>query len=381
METPFIFGKIASDVNFTDREVETEHLISNFTSKINTILISPRRWGKSSLVAKAAQLSSKKDKSLRFCFIDIYNVRSEEQFYQLLAQEVLRASTSKWEELMRNAKKFLGRFIPKLSYSPYPKSEFTLELDWAEVKKQPDDILNLAENISKEKKIKFIICIDEFQNISEFSNPLAFQKKLRSHWQKHQNTSYCLYGSKRNMLRNVFTSSSMPFYKFGDIIYLQKIDEEKWIPFIQSRFEDTRKKINEDNARLITRMADCHPYYVQQLAQQVWLRTAKSCNAEIVKNAHENLVMQLSLLFQTLTDELSNTQINFIRALLEEATQLSSTKTLLDFQLGTSANILRIKQALTNKEIIDVQNNKYIFLDPIYKFWLKKYYFNIRSHE
>jgi len=377
MDTPFVFGKIASEKNFTDRELETARLVANFTSQINTILISPRRWGKSSLVTKAAELASKKDKSLRFCLIDLYNVRSEEQFYQLLAQEVLRASSSKMSELMANAKKFMGRFIPKITFSPEPNSEFALGFDMQEVKKQPDDILNLAENIAKEKKLKFIICIDEFQNISDFGDPLALQKKLRSHWQKHKNASYCLYGSKRHMLMDVFTSASMPFYKFGDIIFLQKIDEKELVSFIIRRFAETGKKINDDHARLITTYAECHPYYVQQLAQQVWLRTDKICNEKIVNISHENLVMQLSMLFQTLTDELSNTQINFIQAILKEALQLSSKKTLHEFNLGTSANILRIKQALTNKEIIEVQGDKIAFLDPIYKYWLKKYYYKI----
>jgi hypothetical protein len=377
MDTPFVFGKIASDKNFTDREKETTRLVSNFSALINTILISPRRWGKSSLVAKAAGIAAKKDKNLRFCLIDLYNVRSEEQFYQLLAQEVLRASSSKMAELMEYAKKFMGKFIPKITFSPEPNSEFKLGIDWQEVKKHPDDILNLAENIAKEKKLKFIICMDEFQNISDFENPLALQKKLRSHWQKHQSTSYCLYGSKRHMLMDVFTSSSMPFYKFGDIIFLQKIDEKELVHFIKNRFAETGKKIDEESAHLITSYAECHPYYVQQIAQQAWLRANKTCNEEIVNDSHENLVMQLSLLFQTLTDELSNTQINFINAVLNDALQLSSKKTINEFNLGTSANVLRIKQALINKEIIDIQGDKIIFLDPIYKYWLKKCYFKI----
>lgn len=87
METPFIFGKIANEKNFTDREKETADLVQNFTSLINTIIISPRRWGKSSLVNKAAKLAMAQDSNLRICHIDLFNVRSEEHFYSLLAQE------------------------------------------------------------------------------------------------------------------------------------------------------------------------------------------------------------------------------------------------------------------------------------------------------
>lgn len=89
METPFIFGKIATEKNFTDREKETADLVQNFMSLINTIIISPRRWGKSSLVNKAAELAMTQDSNLRICHIDLFNVRSEEHFYSLLAKRLL----------------------------------------------------------------------------------------------------------------------------------------------------------------------------------------------------------------------------------------------------------------------------------------------------
>ena len=105
------------------------------------------------MVEKAAKMSMQKEKTLRFCFIDIFDTKAEEEFYQRLAQEVLRQSASKIEGWMENAKKFMGRFVPRLSFSPEPNSDFSLGLDWKEVKKQPGDILDLAENIAKENKI------------------------------------------------------------------------------------------------------------------------------------------------------------------------------------------------------------------------------------
>jgi len=375
METPFVFGKIASDKNFTNRKSETERLVSNFVSSVNTILISPRRWGKSSLVAKAAEISSKRNKTIRFCFIDLNNVRTEEQFYQQLATKVLNASATKTRILIDNARKFLGKFIPNITISPDPGTELKLGLDWKEVKKEPDDILNLAEKISIENNIKFVICIDEFQNISEFESPLDIQKKMRSHWQKHKNVSYCLYGSKRHMLMDVFTSPSMPFYKFGDIIFLSKISLDDWIPFIQKRFAESGKKIGNGEAGLIAELTDCHPYYVQQLAQQSWLRTETVCTKPIIEEAFHDLVLQLSMLFQNLTDGLNRTQLGLLKALTDNINQLSSQRTILDYQLGTSANVVKIKKTLINKEIIDFQGSDISFLDPLYKFWLKEYYF------
>jgi uncharacterized protein len=376
MKTPFIFGKIASDENFTNRKKEIERLVSNFTSSVNTILISPRRWGKSSLVYKAAQITLKKNKRLRFCFIDLNNVRTEEQFYQHLATEVLKVSARKIQVVFENSRKFLGKLIPNITFSPGAEAEFKLGLDWREVKRQPDDILNLAERIGTGNNLKFIICIDEFQNISEFENPFEIQKKMRSHWQKHKNVSYCLYGSNRHMMIDVFTSPSMPFFKFGDILFLDKISINDWILYIRKRFHETGKKIGQDEASLIPELTECHPYYVQQLAQQSWLRSKTVCNIDIINEAFQDLVLQLSMLFQNLTDGLSNTQINFLKALTDKIEQLSSQKTIQDYRLGTSANVVKIKKMLINKEIIDLSGDKIYFLDPLYKFWLKKYFFN-----
>lgn len=93
-EVPFIYGKIAIGKDFCDREKETTYLVQYFTSLINTIIISPRGWGKSSLVNKAAKLAIAQDSNLRICHIDLFNVRSEEHFYSLLAQKVIAATST-----------------------------------------------------------------------------------------------------------------------------------------------------------------------------------------------------------------------------------------------------------------------------------------------
>lgn len=377
LEPPFVFGRLAEGAYFTDRTSEKQQLMNHFGLGSHTILISPRRWGKSSLVNKAAQAFQSQHKNFRFCFIDLFSARSENHFYQLLAKEVLRSTSAKWEDTMENAKRFLGRLIPSVSFRPGHEGEFDLSLNWKEVSQRPDEIVDLAENVAKKKKIKIIICIDEFQNIKTFENPLAFQKILRSHWQKHQRVTYCLYGSKKNMMIEVFSSPEMPFYKFGELIFLQKIKEEDWVPYLVERFSSTGKKIQKADALHLARKVECHPHYVQQLAQQSWLRTKRDCSQDIIDDGAEGILLQLSLLFQNITDSLTSAQINFLHALLEGIVQFSAQQVLHDYDLGTSANILRIKDALVNKEILDITGKKLEFLDPFYKLWLNTNYFNL----
>jgi len=371
METPFVFGKIASDKDFTNRKSEIARLTQNFTSSVNTILISPRRWGKSSLVIRVSEIISKNNKDIRFCFIDLNNIRDEEDFYEQIATRVLLAMSGKTQILLDNAAKFLGRFIPNISISPAPGSDVKLSLDWREIKKHPDEILDLAEKLCIASNKKMVLCIDEFQNISEFTDPLGLQKKLRSHWQKHKNVSYCLYGSKRHMLTEVFTSPAMPFYKFGDILFLEKISVDDWIRFLTKRFNDTGKIIHSEDARKIAELADFHPYYVQQIAQQSWLRTKSKCNAEIVSDAFNTLILQLSMLYQNMTDGLSKKQLNFLRALIHNEPQPSSQSAIQEYKLGTSSNVVKMKKLFIDREIIDVQDNQIRFTDPMYKHWLK----------
>lgn len=375
METPFIFGKIATDKNFTDRETETSCLIQNFTSLINTIIISPRRWGKSSLVNKAAKLAMEQDSKLRVCNIDLFNVRNEEHFYSLLAQKVIAATSSKWEEAVESAKSFFSHLVPKISIGTDPRNEVSIDFDWDTVKHIPDEVLDLAERIAKKKNLKIVICIDEFQNISEFADSDYFQKKLRSHWQMHQNVAYCLYGSKRHMMMEVFTNSSKPFYKFGNLIFLDKIGTQYLMEFISRRFADTGKEIADEASRLIVELVDNHPYYAQQLAQQSWLRSKDVCTVDIVHEAHTALVEQLSLLFATITEALTTQQLNYLKALIAGEKAISSTEVMHRYHISSTTSIARSKAALIKNDILDNKAGKISFQDPIYAYWLKTEYF------
>lgn len=375
METPFIFGKIATEKNFTDREVETTCLVQNFTSLTNTIIISPRRWGKSSLVNRAAKAAMEQDASLRVCHIDLFNVRSEAHFYSLLAQKVIAATSSKWEEAVENAKNFLSRLVPRISIGTDPANEVLIDFDWDAEKHDPDEVLDLAEKLAEKKGLKIVICVDEFQNIAEFTDPDYFQKQLRARWQRHQHVAYCLYGSKRHMMTEVFTNASKPFYKFGNLLFLNKISTPYLVKFFQDRFADTGKTIREDAANLIAELVDNHPYYAQQLAQQSWLRTTDECTVTIVRAAHAALVEQLSLLFVTITETLTTQQLNYLRALLAGEKAISSTETMHRYQISSSTSVARSKAALIKNDILDNNAGKISFQDPIYAYWLKNEYF------
>lgn len=374
IESPFVFGVRVEGDAFTDRREETERLKANFTYRVNTILISPRRMGKTSLVDKVCSLVEGDD--IKIAHIDAFGCRSETDFINAFATAVVRATSSRWEEWIENTKVFLSRFVPKISFGQDPLTDFSLSLEYNANNQTTEEILKLPEVIAQSKGYRIVVCIDEFQQIGDFPDSLTFQKKLRSIWQLQSHVSYCLYGSKKHMMEQMFQNQSYPFYRFGDFFYLNKIGEKDWVEYICQRFETTGKHISENLAREICLVTDRYSSYVQQLAWFVWLRTADSASAttEDVRYGIDRLLDACEPLFIQQTEDLSAYQMNFLRALVNGVhTGFTQSAILKDYRLGTAANITRLKKALVEKDLIMTTAPKHIEMsDPILALWLKK---------
>ena len=179
--------------NFTDRIEETKRIKLDFENGVNVILISPRRMGKTSLIKKV--ISEFDNPMLKIVYMDIYDCRSEYDFYNRFAETIMKSTGNHLEQVMENIKRFLVRISPKISFSPEPNSEFSVSLGITPKDYSPEEILNLPERIAKEQGVRLVVCIDEFQQIGEFTDSLTIQKRLRGVWQHHQNVSYCFFGS------------------------------------------------------------------------------------------------------------------------------------------------------------------------------------------
>ena len=367
---PFVFGVPTSGDNFTDRAKETERLVQNFRYGVNTVLISPRRWGKTSLVQKACSIAQS-DK-LKIVYLDIFSCRSERDFYDAFASAVLKQTSSKIEEWLENAKQLLSRISPRVTIGADPMTDFSISLETTPKNNDIDEILQLPEKIALKKGCNIVVCIDEFQQISEFEDSKTFQKRLRTVWQLQKSVSYCLFGSKKHLMNELFEKKSLPFYKFGDAIYLNKIGTEDWIEYIYERFESTNKHIPRELAERICNMVDNHSSYVQQLAWLVWVHTDITATEQALETAFQDIIDQNTTLFEKQTESLTSYQMSYLKAILDGVHHSFTTKEVLQkYQLGSSANVSVIKSSLLKKELIETDHGKVIIPDPIMKVWLK----------
>lgn len=370
MQSPFSFGRAVKNESFTNRETEVRKLAANFTNNVNTTIISPRRWGKSSLVDKvAAQVRSR---HIRVVKLDLFGIRTEEEFYNAFGSAVIRATSGKIEEWLELAKKFIRSVTPKFKVELGEKQSFDLSLDLDVIRKHSRELLDLPEKVAAEKKVRLVICIDEFQNVASYPDSLAFQKKLRASWQHHQHVCYCLYGSKQHMLLELFNRPSHPFYRFGELMLLQKIARDKWISYITRQFRKTGKSIAGELASELAASVQDHPYYVQQLAHLVWTLVQKEAGPGELKTAIDDMVRQNAILYYREVEELNNTELKLLKAVNEGVTQYTAKETLSRYSLGTSANVVKARRGLVQKEIADDTGGTLVLLDPVFALWFRR---------
>lgn len=371
MGNPFAFGKAVEGAFFTDRREDTRRLNANLTHGINTIIISPRRWGKTSLVKKV--MSEIDDNEIKMVYIDIFSCKSEYEFYHTFATEVIKQTSSKFDEWIAMGKSFLSSITPKFSFGSDPMNDFSISFEWNEKTGSEHDILQLPERIANEKHVKVVVCIDEFQQIAEFNDAITIQKKLRTVWQHQQNTTYCLFGSKKHLMTKLFSDKSCPFFKFGDIMFLEKIDTKDWVSFITEKFELTGKKISESQATRICNVAENMSSYVQHLSWLVWYESGESVTDEGVEKSVDKLLDQNSIFFQREIEPLTELQTNFLKAIANGISTGFGRKDILrKYNLESSANVAALKKSLIAKDIIDIYGDEVVFNDPLLKLWIKR---------
>lgn len=373
MEKSFVYGIAVTDYNFTGRIEETRRLKANFEGGVNSILISPRRWGKTSLVDHVClQLSGSDVITVR---LDIFGCKSEYEFYNALAVAVLKQTASKVQLWMDEARDFLARLTPRIGIPVDPVSEISLSLGITPETHSPEEILNLVETIAQRKKRHIVVCIDEFQQVGEFENTKEVQAKLRSVWQHHHYTSYCLYGSKRHIMSEIFLNRSMPFYQFGDLLWLQKIPTDDWKDYVISHFEAVGKHISEKMVALVCETVDNYPSYVQHLSSILLnhLPPGGTATEEMMPQAVDELISTNEALYMQQVEPLSSYQMNMLRTIVSGIHSGFNEKRVRSlYDLGAPSNIVRLRKALIERDLIYSELRQLNVTDPVFALWFKK---------
>lgn len=353
MNNPFKFGSVVDEPYFTDRINELAYIKHSMNSANHIVLISPRRFGKTSLVKKAI-----KEINRPSIFINLQMAVSVENLASLLLKEIFKLRTfEKVKHLMTHF-----RVIPTISTNPFSDAvdvSFQPSLDTTAIL---EDAFALLEKVSSPTK-RIITVFDEFQEIMGIEKGL--DKRLRAIMQEQQNINYIFLGSQESMMTQIFERKKSPFYHFGMLMHLDKIPYDDFMQYITQRLPlkyDTQAK---DIAKDILNTTLCHPYFTQQLASQVWeILTYSDVKEDIVKEAVEQLTIIHDLDFERLWMNFNKTD-KYILLNLAHKKQPSSTRS-----LPTSTIYSSVKRLMQMGYII--KTNEYEIEDPFFRNWLIK---------
>lgn len=372
MYLPFVYGELATRENFIDRDEDRRQLKTFLTNGINVMIVSPRRWGKSSLVKATMAELSEEDKSVRACFLDGFKIHSEYDFYNQFATAVINSVGNTLEKGIEIARKYIPAISPQVTIRSDGVSTISLDLKTRPLQRSAEEILDLPEKLALSHGLHVIVCIDEFQQLAFLPQWKQMEGLMRSVWQQQENVTYCLYGSKRHMMSDIFNNSNNPFYRFGQVLYLKKIAREYWIPYIVNSFKSTGKTISEEFANRICDLTECHSWYVQQLSFFVWSGTRTEVTEQIF---HDQFIMLLDTnapVFEADTDGLTPSQINMLVAIANGETHFSAKEVNELYSLGAPQTVSRNKKTLIRRDIIEKDGDGYAFVDPIFKYWFKQ---------
>lgn len=182
-----------------------------------------------------------------------------------------------------------------------------------------------------------------------------------------------MFGSKKHLMTKLFHTTECPFYKFGDIMFLDKIPETEWIPFICEKFKNTGKHIEEKQALKICQVSENLSSLVQHLAWLTWYKASPEVTDQMIDQAIDELLDQNRLFYQRDMETMTIYQKNFLIAVANGInTGLSRREVLNEYRLENSANVQSIKKALIAKDFIDVDGDTVSFNDPFFKLWIRR---------
>ncbi len=358
MKNPFKFGTVVEKPFFTNRSKEIEQVKGVLESSNHLILISPRRYGKTSLIFNAVQNIERP-----VIFLDLQLISNTQDFAAELLKRIYNEfKTAKIKELIKHF-----RIIPTLSLNPITNSvDVTFQPSVKEITLL-EDVLNLLEKLSEKKRT--ILVLDEFQEIKRISPTL--DRTLRSIMQFHKNINYILLGSLEAMMKEIFEKKKSPFYHFGFVLYLSKIAFDDFRKFLV----DSLKKIecnSEDLANQILNFTNCHPYYTQQLAFSVWeLLKQNNKEEKPVDKAITDLVYMHDLDYERLWHTLNQTdKLVLINLALSNLSPLSK-EFLLKNSIASSTVFSGLKR-LVQQGFLIKSNLNYEIDDPFFKKWIVK---------
>ncbi|MDD3300698.1 MAG: hypothetical protein PHV91_07740 [Bacteroidales bacterium] len=380
MDTPFVYNKYVTGNEFISRQSELTLLTNMVRLKQHVLIYEPPKSGKKSLVQQGLIQLRKEGHDFTVCNINLFNVRTKKQLLQKYVNALLGTFSNTPAESLQMQKEMLPDMEKYFGNVPEMKKSLDMSNPETDTRQIPAamtrQIFNLPELLAKRFNTNPIIYIEEFQELLLQDNPHGILAEMESTLKEHQQTTYIITGSMVNSMKEIFEEKRY-FYNFAERIKLGPLDSKSLAEFYHKSFMKTGRVVSRELSTAMYNLTDGHPWYAQQLGDISYGLTRGYLTEQVLKQSFLSLLELHSYRYQLITSRLSRFQINFLKAIMDNVEQLSAAETMSYYGFNSSANVKRLKDAVKRKEILTEENGQWVFLDPLFKTWLKEVYFEL----
>lgn len=365
---PFITSGYVSPEYFCDRENETQQLVQNIQGHSHTVLISPRRMGKTGLIEHCFNQEVIKNDYHTF-FLDIYSTMNLNDFVFLLGNRICRSLKTKDKQLMEMFVKVVKSIQFTIGFDEAGMMNGSFGLgDIKDSQKSLEEIFQYLE----EAKRPCVVAIDEFQQIEKYPEKNV-EALLRTYIQHCNNATFIFAGSQRHIIQNMFASASKPFYNSSNMMSLAPIAKEKYVEFAVRMFANFGKVCAPEYIDNLYDTLEGHTWYMQAVLYLAFYMTDKKCSPTIINEALIKRATDNEDVFESMYYGLSERQRSALKAIAAEgkAKQTQSVAFIKKYGLTSASSVQSAIRQLMDKDLVTTEKGSYRVDDRFFGFWLK----------
>jgi hypothetical protein len=378
VQNPFVYGEVVPREAFADRDAELDRLVADLGAGQKVFLISPRRYGKSSLVRQALATLSRRGTLTVDLTVSSYS--SYVAFLEGYAR-ALAAVESRWERARSWLSEVITSTRPEVRYEPKEDGlgQFAVAFPAVhtarEISRLANEIFELPGRLAATRKRPIAVALDEFQAIDAF-NGGSVEQALRAAAQHQREVGYVFAGSEPSLMEKMI-GPRRPFYKAGPVMRLQKIPADIFADWLEVRFTKSGVRPEPGLGAAVVELAGNLPYDVQRLAHETWddVRAAAGRKAGL-DHLHATLARLLAeqdTLFEAIWQRLTLAQRGALRAVvLQSGRELLSADTRARHRLGGTSTIQASLTALMKQDLLIREDGRYVVVDSLLREWVAR---------
>jgi len=377
LNNPFVYGEVVPVASFVDRETELDRLAGDLVAGQKIFLISPRRYGKSSLVRQALKAAERGGALTVDVTVSSYS--SYLAFLEGYARALLAVET-RLDKARAWLRDMLGSVRPEVSLEPDERGAGKLSVSFPSARTDKDvsrlaqEVFALPGRIAEARRRRLAVALDEFQAIAAF-NGGGVEHALRAAVQHQREVGYVFSGSEPSLMERML-GRSRPFYKAGPVMRLQKIPADRFAEFIEGRFRAARIRPAPGLGMAIVELAGNLPFDVQRLAHEVWddAQGAKTVGLEDLHETLKRLLGEHDAIFEATWQRLTLSQRATLRAaVLEEGRELLSADVRSRYRLGGASTVQTALGALVREDVLAREGTRYVAVDSLFREWVARH--------